>query len=138
MTTTSLRTYAGGCHCGAVRFEVSAPANFEVADCNCSICRMSGYLHLIVPAERFKLLSGRESLTTYTFNTRTAQHFFCSVCGVKSFYTPRSHPHGVSVNARCIEGIAIESLAVKFFDGADWEKGRAEWRDAPPAEADST
>jgi hypothetical protein len=125
-----MRTHTGGCHCGRVRFEVVAPAKLEVADCNCSICSKFGYLHLIVPADRFKLISGREALTTYSFNTHTAKHYFCSTCGVKSFYIPRSHPDGVSVNARCIDSDTIESLSVKPFDGRNWEKGRAEYRDA--------
>jgi len=126
-----MRTHTGGCHCGRVRFEVVAPANLEVADCNCSICSMFGYWHLIVPADRFKLISGRESLCMYSFNTHIAKHYFCSTCGVKSFYIPRSHPDGVSVNARCIDGGSIESMSVKPFDGREWEKGRAEYRDAP-------
>jgi hypothetical protein len=126
-----MRTHTGGCHCGRVRFEVVAPASLEVTDCNCSICSKYGYLHLIVPADRFKLLSGREVLTTYSFNTHVAKHFFCSVCGVKSFYIPRSHPDGISVNARCIDSDTIEAMSVKPFDGRDWEKGRAEYRDAP-------
>ncbi len=78
--------HTGGCHCGRVRFEVLAPASLEVADCNCSICSKSGFLHLIVPKSRFRLLQGEESLTTYTFNTGTAKHLFCSTCGIKSFY----------------------------------------------------
>jgi hypothetical protein len=126
-----MRTHTGGCHCGRVRFEVIAPAKLEVADCNCSICSKYGYLHLIVPADRFKLLSGRESLSTYSFNTHVAKHFFCSTCGVKSFYIPRSHPDGISVNARCLDSDTIESVSVTPFDGQDWEKGRAEYRDAP-------
>lgn len=125
-----MRTHTGGCHCGRVRFEVVAPAKLEVADCNCSICSRFGYLHLIVPADRFKLISGREALATYSFNTHTAKHYFCSTCGVKSFYIPRSHPDGVSVNARCIDSDTIESMSVKPFDGREWEKGRAEYRDA--------
>ena len=126
-----MRTHTGGCHCGRVRFEVIAPAKLEVADCNCSICSKYGYLHLIVPADRFNLLSGRESLSTYSFNTHVAKHFFCSTCGVKSFYIPRSHPDGISVNARCLDSDTIESVSVTPFDGQDWEKGRAEYRDAP-------
>jgi len=126
-----MRTHTGGCHCGRVRFEVIAPAKLEVTDCNCSICSKYGYLHLIVPADRFKLLSGRESLSTYSFNTHVAKHFFCSTCGVKSFYIPRSHPDGISVNARCLDSDTIESMSVTPFDGQDWEKGRAEYRDAP-------
>lgn len=121
--------HAGGCHCGRVRFEVEAPARIEVAECNCSICSKVGYLHLIVPADRFHLLEGREALTTYTFNTGIAQHYFCKHCGVKSFYIPRSHPDGVSVNARCLEGDTIESMSVRPFDGRHWEASRAAWRD---------
>jgi hypothetical protein len=85
-------------------------------------------LHLIVPATQFKLLSGGDSLTTYTFNTGVAKHLFCSICGVKSFYIPRSHPDGISVNARCIDEGSIESMSVTPFEGRDWEKGRAEYR----------
>jgi hypothetical protein len=125
-----MATHTGGCHCGRVRFEVIAPAKLEVADCNCSICSKYGFLHLIVPADRFKLISNREALTTYSFNTHVAKHFFCSTCGVKSFYIPRSHPDGISVNVRCIDSDTIESISVKPFDGRNWEKGRAEYRDA--------
>jgi hypothetical protein len=124
-----MRTHTGGCHCGRVRFEVIAPARLEVADCNCSMCSKFGYLHLIVPADRFKLITGREALSTYSFNTHVAKHFFCSTCGVKSFYIPRSHPDGVSVNARCIDSATIESISVTPFDGRDWEAGRAAYRD---------
>ena len=117
-------THTGGCHCGRVRFEVQAPARIEVADCNCSVCSKLGYLHLIVPAERFKLTSGRDALSTYTFNTGVAKHHFCSVCGVKSFYVPRSHPDGISVNARCLDAGTIESMTVSPFNGRDWEASR--------------
>ena len=122
------RTHLGGCHCGRIRFEVTAPADIVVDECDCSMCSKAGFLHLIVPADNFKLLSGSDSLTTYTFNTRTAKHFFCAVCGVKSFYIPRSHPEGFSVNARCIDAGSIASMSVRPFDGRDWEKGRAEYR----------
>ena len=116
-------THRGGCHCGRVRFEVLAPARIEVADCDCSVCRMTGYLHLIVAKDRFTLIRGQDSLTTYTFNTGIAKHFFCSHCGVKSFYVPRSHPDGVSVNARCIDAGSIEAMTVQPFDGRDWGSG---------------
>ena len=114
-------TRKGGCHCGRVRFEVTAPNDLQVCDCNCSICSKSGFLHLIVPKSRFKLLSGGEALTTYTFNTGTAKHLFCSVCGVKSFYVPRSFPQGYSVNARCLDEDTLGKLTVVPFDGKDWE-----------------
>jgi hypothetical protein len=128
-----MRTHSGGCHCGRVRFEVLAPASIDVSECNCSMCAKSGFLHLIVPAARFKLLSGGDALSTYTFNTGVAKHLFCSICGVKSFYVPRSHPDGISVNARCIDAGSIESMQVQPFDGRDWEKGRAAYRDEPEA-----
>jgi len=121
-----MQTHTGGCHCGRVRFQVIAPASIEVLECDCSICSKCGYLHLIVPEDRFKLLQGKEALTTYTFNTHAAKHLFCSVCGVKSFYRPRSHPDGISVNARCLEAGSIASMSVTPFNGRDWEKGRAE------------
>ncbi len=114
-------THSGGCHCGRVRFEVVAPKILSVSECNCSICSKAGYLHLVVPAERFKLLSGKDVLRSYSFNTHTAQHLFCSVCGIKSFYVPRSHPDGFSVNARCIDSHTIEKLTVRSFNGREWE-----------------
>jgi hypothetical protein len=114
--------HRGGCHCGRVRFEVDAPAEIDVNECNCSICGRVGYLHLTVPKSRFRLLSGEDSLTSYQFNTGVAQHLFCSVCGVKSFYVPRSHPDGYSVNARCIEPGTITRQTIHPFDGANWEQ----------------
>lgn len=132
MSEQTLVTHRGGCHCGRVRFEALAPARVEVSDCNCSICSKSGYLHLIVRAGNFKLLSGSDVLTAYTFNTGTARHLFCSVCGVKSFYVPRSHPDGFSVNARCLDPGTLEEMIVKPFDGRDWERSypslRGEYR----------
>jgi hypothetical protein len=127
-------THTGGCHCGRVRFEVVAPAHLEVSDCNCSICSKAGYLHLIVAAARFRLLRGAEAITTYTFNTGTARHLFCSVCGIKSFYVPRSHPDGFSVNARCLDEGTVTGMTVTPCDGRDWERqfpdGRAQWLEA--------
>lgn len=114
--------HTGGCHCGKVRFEVLAPAALEVSDCNCSICAKSGFLHLIVPRGRFQLLSGAEQLSEYRFNTGTAKHLFCSICGVKSFYVPRSHPGGYSVNARCLDPGTVRSMHVTPVDGQHWEQ----------------
>lgn len=125
-----LRTHRGGCHCGKVRFEVQAPADLEVDDCNCSMCSKSGYLHLIVPKAQFKLLQGAEALTSYSFNTGIAKHLFCATCGVKSFYVPRSHPDGISVNVRCLDAGSVASMTVTPFDGRDWEQGRADYRDS--------
>jgi hypothetical protein len=114
-------THTGGCHCGAVRYEVEAPAALDVELCNCSICSMTSYLHLIVPASRFRLIRGDDALATYTFNTGVAQHRFCSICGIKSFYVPRSNPDGISVNVRCLRPETIETVRVRSFDGRNWE-----------------
>src|SRR5437899_13098634 len=99
-----------------------APAKLEVSDCNCSICTKSGYLHLTVPKSRFKLLSGAEALTTYRFNTGTAKHLFCSTCGIKSFYVPRSHPDGFSVNARCVDVATSRDVIISQFSGQEWDR----------------
>jgi len=112
--------YEGGCHCGRVRFRV-AVRRTEAIECNCSICTKKGIVHLIVPAEDFELLCGREQLTTYQFNTRVAKHSFCKHCGVHAFYTPRSHPAHFDVNVRCLDGIALEAFTLSHFDGKNWE-----------------
>ena len=117
--------HRGGCHCRRVRFEVDAPATPEVLECNCSICTMTGFLHLIVPASRFRLLSGGEALTEYTFNTGAAKHRFCAVCGVKAFYIPRSHPDGVDVNVRCLDAGTVASLELVPFDDNDRDAATA-------------
>ena len=120
-----MRTHRGGCHCGAVRFEIDAPARLVVQDCNCSICRMTGFLHLIVPASRFRLLSGEEALRSYRFGTGVAEHLFCGHCGIKSFYVPRSNPDGFSVNLRCLDEGTVDAVEVEPFDGRNWEEGAA-------------
>jgi hypothetical protein len=112
----------GGCHCGAVRFEVLAPEEIEATECTCSICRKTGYLHLIVGKERFRVVAGADKLTTYTFNTGTAKHHFCSTCGIKSFYVPRSHPEGFSVNVRCLDDGQVTVGSIGLFDGEHWEE----------------
>lgn len=117
-----MTTHMGGCHCGHVRFEVDAPANIAATDCNCSICRKSGFLHLFVATTDFRLLRGKEAIQTYTFNTGVAKHFFCRHCGVKSYYIPRSHPDGVSVNVHCLDRDNIQSIEITPFDGRNWEQ----------------
>jgi hypothetical protein len=126
--TPVLVTHHGSCHCGAVHFEVDAPARLLVHDCNCTICSMSGFQHLIVPGSRFRLLAGAEALTEYTFNTGVARHLFCRRCGIKSFYVPRSNPDGFSVNARCLDTGTIEALVIEPFDGQNWEASAGELR----------
>lgn len=114
-------THRGGCHCGKVRFEVHAPARLRLSLCNCSICSMVGYEHLKVEKSAFVLLQGKDALSEYRFNTGIARHYFCSHCGIKSFYVPRSHPDCISVNARCLDPDTVTSVSHKPFDGRNWE-----------------
>jgi hypothetical protein len=115
----------GGCHCKKVRFEAEVPRAVEVLDCNCSICAATGFRHLIVPHEDFRLLSGGDALTSYRFGTGTAEHLFCATCGVKSFYQPRSHPEAWSVNLNAIDDVSGLQIQVHAFDGRNWEEARA-------------
>jgi hypothetical protein len=115
-----MKTFEGGCHCGRVRFRVTADLT-RVTDCNCSICIKKGFLHLIVPPEQFELLQGAGDLTTYEFNTRTAKHTFCRHCGIHAFNVPRSNPDKISVNVRCLDGIDLAEIRPQEFDGKNWE-----------------
>ena len=117
---------SGGCHCGAVRFEAKLPARVTAQSCNCSICAMTGFVHVIVPESRFRILQGADKIATYTFNTGIAKHLFCSVCGVKSFYRPRSNPDGWSVNARCLDRPQDLDIRIEPFDGKNWEAHAAD------------
>lgn len=119
-----MSTYTGGCHCGRVRFEVSGQID-RVLNCNCSICCKKGFLHWIVEPEQFRLLSSSDALALYEFNTKTAKHYFCSACGISSYYIPRSHPNMIDVNVRCLDGVNPEELKIERFDGRDWEQARA-------------
>ena len=115
----------GGCHCGAVRFDITVEPPLELLDCNCSICCKTGFLHLIVPHSRFELLSGQDSLQSYRFGSGAAEHLFCRTCGIKSFYQPRSHPDAWSVHFRCLDpGHGLEP-AIRAFDGQNWEQARS-------------
>lgn len=117
-------TCSGGCHCGRVKFEIEIPEKITVNCCSCSICQKSGYLHLIVPANRFNLLCGEKNLLEYRFHTGVARHLFCGVCGIKSYYVPRSHPESFSVNLNCIDLPAEVDITVEEFDGRNWSKNR--------------
>lgn len=133
MSSSKPEVLEGGCHCGAVRYRVTVRSRRAV-ECNCSICRKKGFLHLIVPEQDFELLRGADALTTYTFGTHTAKHYFCRHCGVHSFYRPRSHPDHVDVNIHCLDGVSPSDFDHIAFDGANWEESvealRADRRNA--------
>jgi len=119
----TIKSYAGGCHCGRVRFNVKADLA-DASECNCSICTKKGILHIIVPQSDFELLSGRDDLAEYQFNTRVAKHWFCRVCGIHSFYIPRSHPDKIDVNARCLDDVDLANITPRQFDGKNWEAAK--------------
>ncbi len=119
---------AGGCHCGAVRFEARVGSSPQLLDCNCSICSMTGYLHLTVPHENFTLKSGNDALVSYRFGTRSAKHLFCKHCGIKSFYQPRSHPDSWSIHYHCIDDNTLMTPEIIALDGQNWEDAVAKLR----------
>ena len=115
----------GHCHCGTIRFRFTSGPHVELLDCNCSMCARTGYLHLIIPHADFTLLSGGDALTSYRFGSGAANHLFCKLCGVKSFYQPRSHPEAWSVNFRCLDAGHGLTPTIRTFDGQNWEASRA-------------
>lgn len=125
LTAKDSKWRSGGCHCGAVRFEVNLPGAFEVEDCNCTMCAMSGNIHVIVPASRFRIIQGKDNLSEYTFNTGMAKHLFCKTCGIKSFYVPRSNPDGFAVTWRALDDWMDLDVTVVPFDGQNWEANAA-------------
>ncbi|TDR22467.1 GFA family protein [Marinicella litoralis] len=118
--TQVTKSITGGCHCGAIKFHATVDINSTILVCNCSVCSMTGFHHLIVPHDQFKLLTEVQSLTSYRFNSKQANHLFCSRCGVKSFYQPRSHPDCWSINAHCIKGYVATEWKHELFDGKNW------------------
>jgi hypothetical protein len=125
MSDSPFTWHAGGCHCGGVRFEVALPATVEAQTCNCSMCAKTGFVHVIVPESRFRITRGAGRLAEYSFNTRVAKHLFCTDCGIKAFYRPRSNPDGWSVNARCLDSTDGLELSIEAFDGQNWEANAA-------------
>jgi hypothetical protein len=119
-----MTTFRGGCHCGAVRFEVDGELT-SVEVCNCSICTRTAYLHWYVAPERFRLLTPAGAYDTYVFGTGVAKHHFCRRCGISPFRRARSNPNDVDVNVRCLEGVDLASLRVVHFDGQHWEEALA-------------
>lgn len=110
--------WQGGCHCGAVRYEVTTALQ-PVISCNCSICEKKGTLLTFVPADAFKLLAGKDAVSDYQFNTRNIHHLFCKTCGVESFATGTA-PNGarmVAINVRCLDGIKLADLTPQAYDG---------------------
>jgi len=115
-----IQTYTGSCHCGRIRFEVTTNLS-RASECNCSICRKRGYLHHMVPPERFRLLAGAEDLETYQFGTFTARQLFCRHSGVAPFYRLSADSTKYMINVHCLEGVDLATLRIEKFDGRSWE-----------------
>jgi hypothetical protein len=113
--------YGGSCHCGRIVFELQAQIKGAV-ECNCSLCRRLGALWLSVPEQDLRIRAGGENLVLYQFGTRTARHYFCRHCGVAPFSRPRLDPARWSVNLRCVEDLDLSKLAIRPFDGENWEE----------------
>ncbi len=113
--------FNASCHCKAIQLELDAELPLKAIQCNCSMCEKSGLLHVVTPASKFRVISGEDNLSCYTFNSHIAKHYFCTTCGIRPFYIPRSNPDGFSVNARCIDPYP-EQLEIEAFDGKNWEK----------------
>ncbi|GAB2224817.1 hypothetical protein Droror1_Dr00005594 [Drosera rotundifolia] len=119
---SDLVMHCGGCHCRSVRWRVEAPSSVVAWECNCSDCSMRGNTHFIVPSEKFELLgNSKEFLTTYTFGTHTAKHTFCKVCGITSFYMPKSNLDGIAVTYQCVDPGTLSHVEVRKFDGRNWD-----------------
>jgi hypothetical protein len=113
------KNYTGGCHCGEVRFEVTADIS-NVVSCNCSICQKRGVLWSFVPADNFALRAGAEDLKDYQFGKKTIHHLFCAQCGVAAFSRGKSPKGGgemIALNVRCLDDVDIASLKITQFDG---------------------
>jgi hypothetical protein len=114
-----LKTYAGGCHCGKVRYETQLDLGGQLITCNCSICGKTGTVLAFTPAEHFTLRSGEEVLTDYQFGKKNIHHLFCSTCGVRSF-ARGTMPDGTrmcAVNVRCLDDVDVSALKVTPVDG---------------------
>ena len=112
--------YFGECHCKSIRFEFYCRKDVSIVKCNCSICSITNFLHLIIPHKDFILLRGKEHLHTYQFNKNIAKHFFCKICGIKSFYQPRSHKNCFSINYNSVIN-PPKIKSVNSFNGRDFE-----------------
>ncbi|WP_343611708.1 GFA family protein [Novosphingobium sp.] len=117
--TETVTTMLGGCHCGSVRFEATLSDGLNtIRRCTCSYCRMRGAIAVSAELGGIRLLQGEEMLTSYRFNTQTAQHFFCSRCGIYTHHQRRSNPNQYGVNVACLDGVSpFDFEEVPVFDG---------------------
>lgn len=123
-------TLNGACHCGAVKFTATLTEGFASARrCTCSICRMRGAVAVTSTPGAFRITQGEDKLATYRFNTKSAEHHFCTVCGIYTHHKRRSNPHQLGVNVACLNGISpFDFHEVVVFDGGRHPADNAEHR----------
>jgi hypothetical protein len=132
-----VRSHAGSCHCGGVRFTVGHDPD-ELTTCDCSLCVKRNALMAKIPEAALRIDSGEDLLTLYEWNTKRAKHYFCRGCGIYVFHRKRAAPDHFGVNVFCLDGFDIAALPVRPTDGAGMtlvgECAREEWpgpRDRP-------
>ena len=130
-----VRLFYGSCHCGTVRFEVTA-APTQFSQCNCSLCSKKGALYVkIREIQELKIVSGEDALSVYQFNTHRAKHYFCRHCGIHVFHRPRLDPSLWSVNGRCLDDLDVAAFEVTEFDGRNWDaQAKADGWNVPDGE----
>jgi hypothetical protein len=113
-------TLDGACHCGAVQFIVTLTEGFASARrCTCSICRMRGAVAVSSTPDEFKITKGEDKVATYRFNTKSAEHHFCTVCGIYTHHKRRSNPNQLGINVACLDGVSpFDFREVVVFDGS--------------------
>jgi hypothetical protein len=121
MTMSKANVRSGQCHCGTVRFEVTLTDGFNtIRRCTCSYCRMRGAVAASADVGGIKFLRGEDALTSYRFNTGSAQHFFCSKCGIYTHHQRRSNQNQYGVNVACLDGVSpFDFSEVPVFDGVN-------------------
>jgi hypothetical protein len=121
MQAEQRRELAAACHCGTVRFRVTLTDAFNtIRRCNCSYCRMRGAVAVSANVDDISFDAGQDALTLYQFNTKAAEHYFCSKCGIYTHHRRRSNPSQYSVNVACLEGVSpFDFAAVPVIDGVN-------------------
>jgi hypothetical protein len=124
--TDILPRHRASCHCGAVVLELGLPDGIvDPHRCNCSICRRKGAIVGSIPLAGLRILKGQDVLSLYQFNTKTAKHYFCSICGIYTHHQRRSNPGQYSFNVACLEGVnPFEIAHVPTLDGVNHSADR--------------
>jgi hypothetical protein len=119
----------GRCHCGQVEFEITLPNGFEnLSRCNCSMCARRGAVVTTIESSTFSITQGENILSVYQFNTKTAEHYFCSICGIYTHHKKRSNPKQYDVNVACIEGVNPFELGnIETTDGLNHSSDRVKY-----------